>query len=95
MVKSATHSTYGVKYGAAFDSFFSNTRWEHFTSTEGINVVEFTGTFYYDNSPAIATIQFVIAPEDGSFTIYHLSINGAAQSKLMLATPVQKVFESY
>ena len=95
MVKNAKNSSYGVTYGKAFDSFFSNTKWRYFESTEGLDVVEFQGKFYYDNSPATAKIQFIVNVSEGTFTVYHLSINDVDQSKLMLATLVNKVFESY
>lgn len=95
MVKNATHSTYGITYGNAFENFFSNTDWSYFTSTDGLNVVEFEGDFYYSNSPATAKIQFVVDVEGGTFSAQYLSINDVSQSRLMLATLIQKVFESY
>lgn len=95
MVKDAKHSTYGITYGRAFDSFFSNPKWEYFKSTTGEHVVEFTGGFSYYDKPADAKIQFVLDLADGTFTAHHLSIDGEAQSRLMLASMIQKVFESY
>ena len=95
MIKDARNSTYGVTYGKAFDSFFTNPRWEYFKASTGEDVVEFTGGFLYSGSPATAKIQFVIDLKEGTFTAYHLSINGEAQSRLLLAAMIQKVFESY
>ena len=95
MVKNATNSTYGIEYGDAFNRFFSSPKWSHFTSTEGLEVVEFEGGFYYDNAPATAKFQFVVDVSGGSFSVYHLSINGVSQNKLMMAAFVKKVFESY
>lgn len=95
MVKNAKHSTYGITYGAAFNSFFSNPEWSYFKASTGEDVVEFEGRFSYSGSPATAKIQFVVDTSAGTFTAYHLSIDGEAQSKLMLATMIQKVFESY
>jgi len=94
-VKNATNSNYGITYGAAFNKFFSNPKWSYFKASSGEDVVEFEGDFYYDGAPATATVQFVVDTYNGTLEVYHLSINGVSQSKLMLATLVKKVFESY
>lgn len=94
MVKDARHSSYGITYGDAFEDFFTNTSWRHFTSTTGEQVVEFEGDFYYDGSPATATVQFIVNVSEGTFTVYHLSINGVAQSNIVLSALISKVFES-
>lgn len=95
MVKTAKHSTYGITYGAAFNNFFTNPKWSYFMASTGEHVVEFEGGFFYDNAPATATVQFVVDTTEGTLTVYHLSINDVAQSKLMLSALVKKVFESY
>ena len=95
IVKTTKNSKYGITYGAAFNSFFSSPDWDYFKASSGEHVVEFQGKFYYDNSPATATVQFVVDTDAGTLEVYHLSINGVAQSRLMLAALVQKVFESY
>lgn len=95
MVKEATHSSYGIEYGKAFDRFFSSPSWRSFDSTSGQKVVEFTGRFTYSGSPATAKIQFVLDIQGGTFTAYYLSINDVSQNKLMLSAMIQKVFESY
>ena len=94
MVKNATNSTYGITYGRAFNQFFSDPEWSYFTATTGEHVIEFEGEFSYDGLPATAKIQFVVDVYEGSFTIYHLSINDVDQSKLMLSALITKVFES-
>ena len=48
MVKDATNSNYGITYGDAFDSFFSDPEWSYFEASTGENVVEFEGRFLYD-----------------------------------------------
>ena len=95
LVKTTTNSTYGITYGRAFDSFFTNPHWEYFTATTGEHVVEFEGGFLYDGSPATATIQFVLDMDEGMLEVYHLSINGVGQNRLMLSAMIEKVFESY
>ncbi len=95
MVKESTHSTYGIKYGRAFDSFFSSPSWRHFKSSNYQDVVEFTGLFSYAGSPATAKIQFVINLSEGTFSAEYLEINGVAQNRLTLAAIINKVFESY
>ena len=94
MVKEAKNSNYGITYGKAFDYFFSNTDWSSFTASTGEVVVEFEGRFTYDGSPATAKIQFVLDVAGGTFSAYHLSINGVAQNKLMMATLIKKAFET-
>lgn len=95
MVKNATHKTYGIQYGTAFNAFFSSPKWSYFKASSGEHVVEFEGTFSYDGAPAKAKIQFVVDVDEGTFTAYHLSIDGVAQSKILLSTLIKKVFESY
>lgn len=95
IVKSTENSNYGITYGKAFDSFFSSPSWEYFEATTGEHVVEFEGGFLYDGKPATATIQFVLDMDEGMMEVYHLSINGVAQNKLMLSAMLKKVFESY
>ena len=95
MVKNARNSSYGITYGAAFDRFFSSPEWSYFKATTGEHVVEFEGYFLYDGARARATIQFVLNMSEGTMTVYHLSINGQAQSRLLLTALVNKVFESY
>lgn len=95
MVKNATHSEYGITYGKAFDSFFSDPEWSYFEASTGEKVVEFEGGFSYSGSPATAKIQFVLDISAGTFSAHFLSINGEAQNKLMLAAMIKKVFESY
>ena len=95
IVKTTTNSNYGITYGAAFDSFFTNPRWEYFQASTGEHVVEFEGGFSYSNAPATAKIQFIVDEVGGTLEVYHLSIDGEAQSRLMLAAMVKKVFESY
>lgn len=95
MVKNATHSSYGIQYGKAFDRFFSSPSWRSFDSTTGKKVVEFTGRFSYSGSPATAKIQFTLDVSGGTFTATYLSINDVSQNQLMLSAMIQKVFESY
>lgn len=95
IVKTTENSNYGITYGKAFDSFFSSPSWEYFQATTGEHVVEFEGGFLYDNKPATATIQFVLDLDEGMLEVYHLSINGVAQNRLMLSAMIKKVFESY
>ena len=95
LVKTAENSRYGITYGRAFDSFFTRPRWEYFQAVSGEHVVEFNGGFLYDGEPATATVQFVIDLDEGMLEVYHLSIDGVAQSRLMLSALLEKVFTSY
>lgn len=95
LVKTTKNTSYGVTYGAAFNSFFTSPSWEYFSASSGEDVVEFSGGFLYDGAPATATVQFVLDMDAGMLEVYHLSINGVGQSRMMLSALLQKVFESY
>ena len=96
MVKNATHSTYGVTYGAAFDSYFKNEDWDCFVSSDGLIVVEFTGKAYYDgDNSAKYYFQFVFSADMKQFSVQYVSINDQGQSALMKAAIIKQVFESY
>lgn len=93
LVKNTTNSKYSITYGKAFSKFFTSPKWEYFEAVSGEHVVEFTGKFSYDGAPATAKIQFIVG--DDYIQVYHLSINGQDQNKLMLGMMIQKIFESY
>jgi len=95
MVKTAEHSTYGITYGAAFNSFFSVPSWESFISTSGEHVVEFQGLCYSSDKLVPVQVQFLIESDYSSFTVAYVSINGESQNILGIALFVKKIFESY
>lgn len=42
-IKSAKMLGYNFTYEKAFSNFFAHPKWKHFTSDDGVEVVEFTG----------------------------------------------------
>ncbi len=95
MIKDAKNSTYGITYGDAFDSFFTDPTWSYFEATTGEDVVEFEGGLLYNNEPVTALIQFILYVDEGTFEVYYLSLDDEDQDDLMLEALIEKVFEEY
>ncbi len=53
----------------AFDTYFTNTKWEYFESLEGDDVIEFTGQCYYGGELSNILIQFTVNLDDESFYV--------------------------
>ena len=88
-----------IHFGDAFDYFFDKANWKYFEGTrEGsdnlVQVVEFTGDFLYDNSPASALIQFEI-DEDGNCDYSYYARNGNPETMTSLNYLVDDVIETY
>lgn len=84
-----------ISYGEAFESFFSNPEWEYFESTEGDDVVEFSGGCTYQGADVTATIQFILDYDNGTFETGAFEMNGVPQSELMTYAMITKVFDEY
>lgn len=85
-------------YEEVFNNFFANPTWEHFTSTDEQEVVEFTGKCIYDNQEVEATIQFVITNETDDYLEWeasYLSFNDVSQSLLMLGALFETAIQEY
>ena len=95
MIKDAENSTYGITYGDAFDSFFTDPTWSYFEATTGEDVVEFEGGLLYNDEPVTALVQFILYVDEGTFEVYYLSLDGEDQDDLMLEALIEKVFEEY
>ncbi len=81
-----------LTYEQAFENFFGTPRWKYFKSTEGQDVVEFTGDCTYDGNAVKARIQFIVHKDEGTFEIYTLAFNEIPQNTLILAALMEKVF---
>lgn len=94
-VKNGTFNNYpDVLIGDAFDDFFSNPKWKHFVSDDGINVVEFTGGCKYDDADVDALLQFIVY-EDDSFELSYFSMNDISQNLFMVSGLIEKVIGEY
>ena len=94
MVKNGTNERYpNITYGEAFEGFFANPEWNHFTSDKG-EVVEFTGDFYYMDEEAEAHFQFLIDLEDSTFDLEYFAINDESQNILVTGVVLEKIFSS-
>lgn len=94
-VKNGTFNNYpDVLIGDAFDDFFSNPKWKHFVSDDGINVVEFTGGCKYDDVDVKALLQFIVY-EDDTFESSYFSMNDISQNLLMMSGLLDKVIGEY
>lgn len=79
--------------GEMADSFFPDADWRDFTSTTGSSIVELTGSFYFQDLPAEALIQFVVEPVSG-FEATYIEINGQPGNLIQLSALLQKMCES-
>lgn len=82
-----------VTIGTAFENFFSYPTWEHFTSTEQTNIVEFTGNCMYDNKEVTCVIQFTLTGD--SFEITYLSFNDISQNTLTVSALLNSIYDHY
>ena len=83
-----------INYDIAFSSYFSQPEWRYFRSTDGVDVVEFTGDCTYRNAPAKARIQFVIDEENGTFEAAFLAYNEVSQTMNDLDALIDTAFIS-
>lgn len=84
-----------ISYGQAFDSFFSAPEWKYFESTDGNDVVQFSGGCTYQGSEVTATIQFILDYEGGTFTTGAFDLNGVPQNEFMTYAIITNVFDDY
>ena len=95
IVKNGSFNSYPeIVIGDAFDSFFTNSKWDYFVSDEGENVVEFTGGCEFDGEKVKALIQFKL-DEEGGFEATYFSMNNVSQNLLMMSGMIEAVMENY
>ncbi len=85
-------------YEEIFNDFFANPTWEHFTSEDGKDVVEFTGECTYDESEVKVTIQYLITNETETtleWELVYFDIDGESQELSMFDGMVKAAIESY
>ena len=93
MVKNAHRKTKpGITYEEAFENFFTDPRWEYYKSTEGQDVVEFTGGCTYRDSSVKARLQFIVNEDKGTFETHFLSFNEVPQDLFTIASLIETVF---
>ncbi|MDD3172862.1 MAG: rhomboid family intramembrane serine protease [Herbinix sp.] len=83
---------YNQTYGEAFNSFFSEPEWDHFTSDDNKEVVEFTGKCLYENQEVEAYLQFAIIDEK-SFSLSYLAFEGNAQTYPTMEALINAAFQ--
>jgi len=83
-----------LTYDKAFSAFFETSRWKYFKSSEGKNVVEFTGDCTYQDAAVKARIQFVVDEKQGTFEATYLALNEVPQNRLLLVSLIEKAFTS-
>ncbi len=82
-----------VPIGKAFDQFFSNGKWESFTSTDNQTVVEFNGECTWYNAPAKIKVQFIV--NGSNFNLEYVDINGVSMNLIERAGIIEKVLSEY
>ncbi|MDE5977381.1 MAG: hypothetical protein K2G70_02790 [Turicibacter sp.] len=83
-----------IEVGQAFESYFDNTKWEYFESTEGEDIVEFNGECLLLDERVNVTIQFNVNLDGEEFNIQYLGIDDVA-SFWMLPSLLEAVMEDY
>lgn len=95
-VKEAQPETFpGCAYGAAFEEFFTSPQWEYFESTDGQNVVEFTGECMYAGARTKARMQFVVGKDNKTVSTGALYYNNTPQTRKIITDSLNKIFEQY
>lgn len=84
----------GCTYGKAFDEFFTAPQWNYFESTNGQDVVEFTGECMYAGSPTKARMQFTVS-SSSVVTTGALYYNNAPQTTKIITESLNRIFEQY
>ena len=84
----------GCTYGKAFDEFFTAPQWDYFESTNGQDVVEFTGECMYAGSPTKARMQFTVS-SSSVVTTGALYYNNAPQTTKIITESLNRIFELY
>lgn len=87
-----------ISYKDAFNEYFTDRKWEHFTSTEDQNVVEFTGTGIYDGKESEIKIQYVLTEIDEnlySVKPYTGSVDGELLPQINFQLYIEGIFTQY
>lgn len=84
-----------ITYAEAFENFFGSPTWKYFKSTDGKDVVEFTGKCTYMDQEVKARLQFILSNDGKSFEQGAMSFNDVPQSSLITSALVYKAFTSY
>lgn len=82
-------------YGQAFEEFFTSPEWKYFESTDGRDIVEFTGNCLYAGAQTKTRLQFVVDKANSSVTTGAMSYNGAPQTSTVISTSIETVFKQY
>ena len=99
----------GKTYGEYFENFFESPKWDYYVGTEegpdddgdgkpdyteeNVDVVEFTGSCYYQDVKVKALIQFTLSKTDDTFYATYLSFNDVPQNMVTLTALISKAFE--
>ncbi|MBE5875455.1 MAG: zinc ribbon domain-containing protein [Lachnospiraceae bacterium] len=94
LVKTGYPKAYPAKtYGEEFGDFFSGGEWSYFESSEGEDIVEFTGKCTYGGEEVEALVQFTVDEEEETFEVTYLSLNDMSQSELIILALFYAIFE--
>lgn len=110
VIKATPRNYPNITYEEAFNHFFGNPSWEHFTGTlkgfdedgdgepdtikDNVEVVEFTGRCIYAEVEVTALIQFALDDAGETFDPVYCSFNEVPQSEFMMLALINRAFES-
>lgn len=79
-----------ITYGDGLDGYCTDEKWQVFTSSDGINVVEFDGNARYGGGEVSVLIQFVLSDSCSDYEVHYVGLDDKGQdsesaTKFMMA----------
>ena len=88
-----------ITYEQAYENFFARPQWRAFDSTDGKEVVEFSGECTYNDEPATVYIQFVFDDEEtfsfGYYALFDEDKNEIPPTMSTMLELIYNPFETY
>jgi rhomboid protease GluP len=91
----STRAEPDITFGDAFEEYFTSPTWNVHTSSDGEDIVEFTGTYLYNGQSISTKLEFTVDIENKSSTIEGLYYNDIEQSDEELYYLLQDIFDTY
>lgn len=95
-IKSMNIPGYRCTFGKAFSNFFSKPKWEHFRSSKGNEIIQFTGGCTYLGEDVETLVQFTVTDEYGDYIeaeVTHFTLDGISQNDIMIASLLATIAE--
>ncbi|PNE22428.1 hypothetical protein V511_07680 [Mesotoga sp. Brook.08.YT.4.2.5.1] len=80
--------------GESFSSFFADSYWDYFLTSDNLDVVEFSGFFYSNDELVEALFQFIVNVDERTFEIAYLGVDDVTQDDTLINTLLNSIFAS-